>query len=297
MIENPVHRKSNLQFPVFSILIPSWNNLEYLKLCIKSIQKNSFYKHQVIVYINEGKDQTAAYLDTLEGVDYIHSEKNDGICYALNSCRRLVKAAYIVYMNDDMYVCPNWDVPLVEEINRIPDDLFSLSATLIEPTLTHNPQLVSIVADFGTDLESFREEQLLKDYSSFTKDDWSGASWPPNVFSLSTWDKVGGYSIEFSPGMYSDPDFSMKLWKSGVRHFKGIGSSRVYHFGSKSTKRIRKNKGSDLFLAKWGITARTFYRYYLKMGRPAHCPLTDPPEIPFWEVKRNMLKKILRGFK
>ena len=47
---------------VFSILIPSWNNLEYLKLCIASIKKNSRYKHQIIVHANEGSDGTWEYL-------------------------------------------------------------------------------------------------------------------------------------------------------------------------------------------------------------------------------------------
>ena len=41
---------------MFSILIPSYNNLEYLKLCIKSIEKNSKYDHQIIIHINEGND-------------------------------------------------------------------------------------------------------------------------------------------------------------------------------------------------------------------------------------------------
>ena len=32
-----------------------------------------------------------------------------------------------------------------------------------------------------------------------------------------TWNKVGGFSEEFSPGLGSDPDFNMKLWNIGVR--------------------------------------------------------------------------------
>ena len=39
-------------FAIVSILIPSFNNLEYLKLCINSINKNSKYKHQIIVHVN-----------------------------------------------------------------------------------------------------------------------------------------------------------------------------------------------------------------------------------------------------
>lgn len=43
---------------VFSILIPTWNNLDLLQLCIESIKKNSAFSHQIIVHINEGIDGT-----------------------------------------------------------------------------------------------------------------------------------------------------------------------------------------------------------------------------------------------
>ena len=33
---------------MFSIIIPTLNNLSYLKLCIESIQKNSKYNHEII---------------------------------------------------------------------------------------------------------------------------------------------------------------------------------------------------------------------------------------------------------
>ena len=38
---------------MFSILIPTLNNLNYLKLCIKSIKNNSKYNHEIIVHVNE----------------------------------------------------------------------------------------------------------------------------------------------------------------------------------------------------------------------------------------------------
>ncbi len=50
------HPKLTIEKPVFSILIPSWNNLDYLKCCVASIRKNSRYQHQIIVHVNEGKD-------------------------------------------------------------------------------------------------------------------------------------------------------------------------------------------------------------------------------------------------
>lgn len=42
-----------------------------------------------------------------------------GICYAVNIAASLVRTDYVVYMNDDMYVCPDWDLELSKEIEKI----------------------------------------------------------------------------------------------------------------------------------------------------------------------------------
>ena len=47
---------------MFSIIIPTYNNIEYLKLCIKSIIQNSTFKHEIIFHVNEGSDGTVEYL-------------------------------------------------------------------------------------------------------------------------------------------------------------------------------------------------------------------------------------------
>jgi GT2 family glycosyltransferase len=278
----------------FTIIIPTWNNQPYLELCINSIRKNSHFRNKIIIYVNEGKDGTADWLKTQPDIEFLHSGKNEGICVAMNSCRALIRTEYMVYMNDDMYVCPGWDLALYNEMQRIGHDNFMLSATLIEPYATTNPSVVSIVKHYGDSLETFKEQELLATYNDIPKKDWSGSSWPPSVISTRVWDVVGGYSIEFSPGMYSDPDFSMKLWKYGIRIFKGIGSSRVYHFQSKSTKRLKKNKGADTFLVKWGITARTFYRYYLRMGEDYDVAGEAPQAIPSMQQTRGKLKRAFK---
>lgn len=280
----------------FSIIIPTWNNLAYLKLCIESIRKNSHFKNQVIVFVNDGSDGTNEWLKTQSDVDFIGADKNVGICVAVNSCRALVRSPYIVYMNDDMYVCPNWDKELHDVITSIGHDQFMLSSTLIEPRPVKNPNYVSIVRDFGDSVAGFKENELLDQYNKIDKEDWSGSSWPPSVVSTRVWDIVGGYSIEFSPGMYSDPDFSMKLWKLGVRIFKGVGKSKVYHFQSKSTGKVKKNDGNEMFLLKWGISAKVFYKYGLHMGKP-YSKSSDRVTIPIKASFSNALKRVVRNLK
>ena len=43
---------------MFSIVIPTFNNLNYLKICFNSLKKNSTYKHEIILHVNEGSDGT-----------------------------------------------------------------------------------------------------------------------------------------------------------------------------------------------------------------------------------------------
>jgi len=64
----------------------------------------------------------------------------------------------------------------------------------------------------------------------------------------------------------------MKLWKIGIRIYKGINDFKVYHFGStvlrKKLNKISKNKygstGAKIFLIKWGITIKFFKKFYLR---------------------------------
>jgi hypothetical protein len=63
---------------IFSILIPSWNNLPYLKLCVASIEKNSSFKHQIIIHVNEGLDSTLAWVQE-KGFAYTYSKENVAI--------------------------------------------------------------------------------------------------------------------------------------------------------------------------------------------------------------------------
>jgi glycosyltransferase involved in cell wall biosynthesis len=290
MIESIIKEKrsSKATYP-FCIIIPSWNNLEYLKLCIGSIRKNSHFDNQLIIVINEGADGTLEWVKQQTETDFVHARQNIGICYGLNIARSLVKSEYIVYANDDMYLLPGWDLVLDEEIRSIGHKNFMLSCTMIEPVETGNDCV--IVSDFGRDLAGFKEDAILKAYQGFEFPDWNGSTWPPNVVHTDMWDLVGGLSTEFSPGMYSDPDFAKKLFDAGVRHFKGKGRSLVYHFGSKSTRRIKRNKGRTTFLLKWGISSRTFTQTYLLMGQKFITNLTAPEAGPFMRLK-NRIKRM-----
>ncbi len=278
---------------MFSILIPTWNNLDLLKLCVRSIRKNSHLSHQIIIHVNDGSDGTLDWVKS-EQLAHTYSPQNVGICLAVNEAAMLAQNDYILYLNDDMYCCPGWDSALVEKLRTLDTDLFMLSGTMIEPKDTHNPCV--IVSNYGSDVANFDEQRLLKDLPGHHMQDWYGATWPPTLVHKRWWFKVGGYSSELSPGMSSDNDFSMKLWHAGCRIFLGVGSSLVYHFQCKSTGKVVKNNGTRQFLHKWGIRQSVFDHYYLRRGQIASgLTLAEPEDTREfrWQVLRSDLKRRL----
>ena len=261
---------------MFSILIPSYNNLSYLKLCIKSIIDNSKFNHQIIVHVNEGTDGTLNYLKE-SNIDFTFTNYNSGICEGINQASKLAKYEYFLYAHDDFYFCPNWDEILHKEISKIGHNNFYLSGTMMNNG--HIP------FDCGNDIENFNEKKFLSEYKKFNYYDFNGSTWAPTLVHRELWNKVGGFSEEYFPGTGSDPDFNMKLWNVGVRIFKGVNDCKVYHFGSivlrKKINTINKNNkygsnGAKIFLLKWGISIKFFKKFYLKSNEKYDKPLSQP---------------------
>jgi glycosyltransferase involved in cell wall biosynthesis len=261
---------------MFSILIPTFNNLKYLKFCINSIKKNSKYNHQIIPHVNIGNDGTIEFLKK-ENINYTFTEYNSGICGGINKAAKLAKYDYFLYAHDDFYFSPNWDKLLEDEIKKIGHKNFYLSGTMM-----HEGQ---IKFDCGYSPDEFDERKFLEQYKNYNYFDFQGSTWAPSLVHKQIWGKVGGLSEEFFPGNGSDPDFNMKLWNLGVRLFKGINNFKVYHFGSivlrkKLNKIKNKNKygsrGSKLFLLKWGLSIKFFKKFYLRSNEKYNGPLSEP---------------------
>ena len=108
---------------MFSIVIPTFNNIDYLKLCIKSLKQNSKYNHQIIPHINMGEDGTEEYLKS-ESIEYTFTKYNSGICEGMNRASKKAKFDYILYAHDDFYFCPDWDQVMLKEIKSIGHENF-----------------------------------------------------------------------------------------------------------------------------------------------------------------------------
>ena len=263
---------------MFSIIIPSLNTYNYLKICIESLLKNSKFNNQIIVHINVGSDKTKDFL-IHHNIDFTYTKNNCGLCKGVNLAAKKSLHQYIIYSHDDFYFCPNWDEPIVNEINKIGHKKFYLSSTLIN---AHGVDEL----DCGLDYSNFDEKKLLEIYSKFNFPSFQGSTWAPHVVHKDLWNKVNGFSEEFFPGAGSDPDFNFKLWMEDVRIFKTVSNSKVYHFESKTLRDENKfiffdnkdlgSKSSKIFLMKWGISIKFFKKYFLKSNEKFLGELNNP---------------------
>ena len=266
---------------MISIIIPTYNNLSYLKLAITSIKKNSTFNNEIILHINEGEDGTLHFAKE-NNLKFSYSKINNGICIGCNQAALLSKYDLLLYAHDDMYFCPQWDKILIDEVQKLNTKFFYLSGTMINGDTNLNGH-INFYA--GESIETFDETKLLENFDKLQSYDFQGSTWAPHLIHKEIWNKVGGFSEEYTPGTGSDPDLNMKLWNLGVRIFKGLNRSRVYHFGSVVTRQKEKKfssktdtgrKGSRIFLKKWGISIKFFKKHYLKSDTKFENILEEP---------------------
>ena len=116
----------------FSIIIPTWNNLPFLKICIASIIKNSIASHQIIVHINDGSDGTLEWIKE-QGIDYTYSKENIGVCMSWNQYEFLIFIPIAYY---DILRSRSCDIKIHIMISPIAIYKFNQASGIIQ-----NPQI------------------------------------------------------------------------------------------------------------------------------------------------------------
>jgi glycosyltransferase involved in cell wall biosynthesis len=166
---------------MFSFIIPTWNNLPFLKLCIESIRKYSEFEHEIIVHVNEGSDGTLDWVQA-EGIQFSHTQKNIGVCLLVTHLVTLTTHDCVLYVNDDMVACPGWDTAFANAISTSATDLALYFSAFIQSKIGKNIHMVEM--DLGSTPETFDVKGLLQNYLSELRDDAEGGTSKPTLFKL-----------------------------------------------------------------------------------------------------------------
>ena len=174
----------------FSIIIPTFNNFNYLKLAITSLKKNSYFNNQIIIHINGNDIETENFL-SIQGIKYTKSTINIGLCSGVNLASRKCSTKYIVYAHDDMYFLPKWDFYLAEEIKNLNSNFFYFSSTQISHISDKKGKGTPnhIYFNAGENIDTFDEKKLLENFEKLDFYDLQGSHWAPHVIHKDIWDK------------------------------------------------------------------------------------------------------------
>lgn len=264
---------------MYSILIPTYRNLEYLQLCVDSIFKNSNYRtHQLCVFSDNSDKETIYYLDNIRSncpdnfkLDYIYSEEHVGVSSALNTCADQAIYNNVLLASDDCYFTKNWDYHLhqweTELNNKFSNYVNIIGYRFCEPNFGSFPP----VCDAGKSISEFDTNKLndyIMKYSIHNIDLWFFNSlYPKDIFIKCRW------SPEFYPKDCSDIDFGMTLLKylkdndlkflifsvkdCYIYHFQRI--STIKNIGDSSIPKNIDNNNDILFEKKWSMKVPEAY--------------------------------------
>ncbi len=238
--------------------ISTFNNLPYLKIAIKSVRANSYYKDApFIIHAENCSDGTDEWLkengDKYQLEYYI--DKNDtplGIGGGMNFCADRVKTEFIMFLHSDFYVTKDWDKGLMDVFDKYPNEKMWVNSHRVEPNMFNNPSsrpgTVILPKDaFGAyhddfDSQSFEEwAQEFVGTNSFEIPKGEGVS---ALIRKKDWDEVGGNDPLFAPASWEDMDLFLRMLQSNFK-FVLTSKSVVWHFGARGSHRLEENEGQS----------------------------------------------------
>jgi len=266
--------------------ISSNNNLEYLKLAVKSIRQNAYYNDMpIIVYAENCIDGTNEWLIDNEYNLEFYIEDNDiekGIGGGMDFCVDKAKTEFVNIIHSDMWIAPNQDLELLKLYDNINDNQRLIASSFrIQPKIFPNdpnyrPGTVFVPIDeFGAYHDNFDDKSFDKwakefsDTNNVTVRKGGGAGF---FCRKKDYEWIGGNDPLFAPASYEDMDLFIRMQLEGYE-FKMISRSVVWHFSargshfrdeakdnfnSKSKRQmIAEHDNAQKFIDKWGRLPET----------------------------------------
>lgn len=197
-----------------SIIILTWNALEYTKKCIDSIRHHTNYPHEIIFVDNASTDGTVEYLRKLvkEYPNYklIENQVNKGFAAGNNQGAAIASGEYVMLMNNDVLVPDGWLEGLVASLER--DEKIGMVGPI-----TNSISGRQMVRDVPyTDENGFHvfAQRVRKIYNGQLTPRYRIAGFAV-LMRKALYEEVGGLDESFGTGNYEDDDLCLKVREKG----------------------------------------------------------------------------------
>jgi len=236
-----------------SVVIPTYNRLNYLGKCLKSLSKQSVgsKSFEVIVVDDGSTDGTAHYLKKINRKNFTFlRQSNKGPAAARNLGVRHAKGNIIAFIDDDCVARRDWIQNIITNFEKYKD---------ADSVACHT---IPIYKKYFKNLEKFEKRNLIKNFKVIR---FSGlepdhrASTDNCALKREIFMRLKGFNIAFKYAG-EDPDFWYRLLKSGYNIYH-VDNIIVYHYQRMSIKKMIKR--SYLFGFADTINYKDHFRKHL----------------------------------
>jgi GT2 family glycosyltransferase/tetratricopeptide (TPR) repeat protein len=218
--------------PLVSIVILTFNQRRYTEECLAALERHTPEPYEVILVDNGSHDGTVTWLESMAAANpryrLISNNVNRGFAAGCNQGLAEARGEYLVLLNNDVVVTPEWISGLME-CHR------AESRVGIVGPLTNNSsgiQGLGNVERGGMEgLDAFaREFRIRHRYRRVSSRRLVGFCM---LFSRQVYQEVGGLDERFGTGNFEDDDYCLRAAIAGYRNLIA-GDVYVHHHGSVS---------------------------------------------------------------
>lgn len=224
-----IARKIKKTAPKVTILIPNYNGKKWLAQCLPTVRKVTYPNKEILVVNNGSTDDSAQFLKKkYPSVNVVEIKKNRGYAGANNLGVRHAKGKYVLFLNNDTQLIPNFLEPLVEKIES--DKIIGA----VQPQIRHmvNKEVIDSIGSFFTFtgflyhygyFQNHREKKYQKELSVYSV---KGACF---LMKRKDYLDLGGIDESFVTYV-EESDLCHRILLSGKKIIY-VPQSIVYHYG------------------------------------------------------------------
>ena len=239
------------QDPVVSILIPTFNKAEYLYQCLESILEYTEAAFEVIVIDDGSNDATTDLMAKVINVQAIRNETNAGFIRSCNRGAGVAVGRYVLFLNNDVVVTPEWLSPLIETAECYPQ-CGAVGGKLVRPDGSLQ-EAGSIIWQDGSALGYGRDDDPSKpEYCYLREVDYVSGAYL--LVRADLFRKLGSFDEIYLPAYYEDADLCLGIRELGYKVVYQPQAMIVhYEYGSHSKERAVALCGENQskFKRKW----------------------------------------------
>ena len=246
-----------------SVVVPNWNGMRFVGMCLDSLAKLDFEDYEVIVVDNGSADGSREMIEEqYPDVKLLKLPDNMGFAIACNEGIKASNAEYIVLLNNDIEVTPDWLRELYEGMERHPECGMGTTKMMF---LDQRDVFYNTGDLFHSWSAGGGRGQGEKDVGQYEKEDYVfGACAGAGIYRREFFNQVGLFDEDFFI-FAEDVDLNMRGQLQGLKAVY-LPKAKVYHIGTAtvglySDRYVYLCKRNDIWVFIKNYSLKMYFKY------------------------------------